>query len=147
GAGRADDRTDQRAVAGGESTDARRRGEADRGLRLVVELHWPFHPRAVLLLRLRLRGAAGAGAVPEVQAGGTGSRATVPGDGVVGRLRSAARAGGQARRGRERSGVLGAGVEVARRHGDRGGVAGSAALIDRFALLARNDQSSQDGGI
>ena len=44
-AGRADHRADQRALAGRQPADARRRREADRRLRLVVALHRPLHPR------------------------------------------------------------------------------------------------------
>ena len=106
---------DQRALAGGEPADVRRRG-ADLGrLRLVVVVHRPLHPLAVLLLRLRLRRTAGAGAGAEVPRGGTDVRAEVPGAAVVGRLRCAAGAAGQARRGRRRSEVLGAGAAAARR--------------------------------
>ena len=59
----------QRVVDGGEPPDARRRRTPDGGLRLVVDVHRPFHSCAVLLLRLRVRRTAGAGPRAEIQAG------------------------------------------------------------------------------
>src|SRR5438105_15288840 len=53
--GGTDDGADQRTLVGGQPADARRRGEADGRLRLVVVVHRPLRPRAVLLLRLCLR--------------------------------------------------------------------------------------------
>src|SRR5262249_41289961 len=81
-------------------------------------------PLAVLLLRVLLRGTAGAGAGEEVRAGGASVRAEVLGDAVGRRVEAAARAGGGAGGGRDRPGVLGPGAEVARRNGGRGGGAG-----------------------
>ena len=110
----------RRAVAGHAEGDVRRQPHPHPRLRPVVELHPPLpaHPR--LRLRLRLRRAAGAGPAPPLPGGRAALPAALPGHAGRRRLAEAVRAGGPARRGPRRPGVLGAGAGHAGGAGDAG---------------------------